>query len=513
MNKHIGLLSLALLMLTGFTACSDNLDINQHGVQNMQTFYQNDEEAEEAMTAAYIDIGQLELADRVVKNLLSDDVWAGLDVHTGEFWQLNDYTFDAASQYITSLFKGYYTVIGKCNAVIDKVKGETDTQKQMVAEAKVGRAWMYFNLTSLWGTPPIVDHLLTSDEAAQPNASEEALYELMINDLTDAINSGKLTQKSSIDDTTNYRLTLQFAQALLGKVYLWNNQPAEAAEQFENVISSGLYGLFEGEYGDQYLLANENNRESMFETNFVIDESNPGSVGIRFYPILANLRSSQYSLGDNVFGICPVGWGGLTPRKSLYEAFVAEEGEDGYRLNQSIKDFDFLKENGITVISGQQPFSEGFYFWKTRLEKDAEGKGYQYDFGNNIHWMRYAEVLLLAAEANLAAGNQAKADEYLNQVRSRAHLSDKTATLDAIKTEKRLELCGEGIRLQDLLRWGDAATVLKDQGANAPQLNSNGVVEYKSFNTTYGFKDKHQHLPFPASEMRINKNLKQNTGW
>lgn len=139
--------------------------------------------------------------------------------------------------------------------------------------------------------------------------------------------------------------------------------------------------------------------------------------------------------------------------------------------------------------------------------------------------MRYAEVLLLAAEANLMAGNQSEANACLNEVRTRAKLPFKVATLDAIKLEKRLELCSEYTRYQDIIRWGDADSLMKNQGSKTPLLINkarsqgepdNVVVEYVQYNTDparYGFKPKHYLLPIPATEMRLNPNMVQNEGW
>jgi SusD family. len=130
--------------------------------------------------------------------------------------------------------------------------------------------------------------------------------------------------------------------------------------------------------------------------------------------------------------------------------------------------------------------------------------------------MRYAEVLLLAAEANLNAGNQQLADNDLNEVRTRAKVATKTGiTLDDIINEKRLELCFECTRYQDLIRWGLGEKFMGTQGLNCPLLDSNGNVTYKNYNSEgkYGFKERNKLLPFPSTEVTLNANIVQNTGW
>jgi hypothetical protein len=128
--------------------------------------------------------------------------------------------------------------------------------------------------------------------------------------------------------------------------------------------------------------------------------------------------------------------------------------------------------------------------------------------------MRYAEVLLLAAEACLQSGDQAGALNYINQIRTRAKLPNlTTVTLNDIKKEKRLELCMEMVRFQDLVRWGDAATALANRGKQVPVFNG-AVISFPYTNDTYGFKTgKNELLPFPEHEMGVNQNLKQNPGW
>ena len=119
----------------------------------------------------------------------------------------------------------------------------------------------------------------------------------------------------------------------------------------------------------------------------------------------------------------------------------------------------------------------------------------------------------LAAEANLQAGNTSKALEYINMVRARAKETPlTTVTLNDIKTEKRLELCNEGVRYQDLVRWGDAKTALGEQGKQVPAFTVSGV-QWNWQNTKYGFQDKNMLLPIPLKELELNPNMHQNTGW
>ena len=106
-----------------------------------------------------------------------------------------------------------------------------------------------------------------------------------------------------------------------------------------------------------------------------------------------------------------------------------------------------------------------------------------------------------------------KAVAYINQIRERAQLAPlSSVTLDDVKKEKRLELCMECVRFQDLVRWGDAESVLGNQGKKVPAFKVDGVT-YPYTNSSYGFKSKHNLLPIPLKEIQLNPNMVQNEGW
>ena len=512
--------SIIYVMLTAgllsLGSCDDKLDIAEHGVLSYDTFYKTDGDAESAVTSIYGTMRGLEYNYKMLLNLLSDDVWAGGGARTdnADLNGVNEFTFDSNQTFIKSCFTSFYQMIYGANVALNHIKGDTDYQKQMLAEAHVLRAWAYFELTSLWGNPPLVDHELASTEYSQPNGKTEELWALVESDLTTAINSGYLTQKSSVSDETNYRVTKQFAQAMLGKAYVWQKKWADAAKVFDEVINSGLYSLYTGSYADILAYNHKNNSESMFESNKVFDANNVFDNG-SVYGLMIGWRTDRFVTIES--DIYSTGWGFCAPRKSLYDAFVAEEGADGYCLNNTMKTYAQLVQRGNVIASGKTMINEGYFDWKLRVQPGEEpAEGYGFAYTNNVRWMRYAEVLLLAAEANLQAGNQSQADKYYNIVRTRAKLTSKTGvTLEDIIAEKRLELCFECVRYQDLVRWNLGSKYLGDQGKNCPTLDSNGNVTYQSYNAEgkYGYKDRNALLPYPATEIGLNPNIVQNTGW
>lgn len=519
-NIKLKLIGIVLLM-AGLCSCDSQLDIPKHGSLDFDTFYKTDKEAESAIASIYLKLRDMEFHYKLMKNLFADDFWPGGAFRNDnvDLESMNEFTFDTNNSYIESLFIQYYNIVYRANVVLAYVEPDTEVKAQMVAEAKVFRAWAYFELTSLWGNPPLVEHPLSPSEYERPNATSEELWGLVERDLTEAIESGHLKSKKSVNDNSNYRVTKEYAYALLGKAYLWQKKYTEASAVFEHVIGSGLYALYEGDYGDILTNRASNCSESLFESNRVDDPENVYD-NYNYYQLMINWRIDHFGNVPSSYGLYATGYGYCTPRKSLYDAFVAEEGENGYRLNHSIKTYDQLVDDGATLSSNI--YGEGYFNWKIRYEAtDCPGSGWGCSI-NNLRWMRYAEVLLCAAEANFHVNNQSKVKQYMDLVRSRARVSIKPSySLLDIKNEKRLELYGECVRYQDLIRWADdndgtgASTVLANQGREYPIMATNGIVSYSQCNTDgkYGFKEKHKLLPYPYKEISQNSVIIQNPGW
>ena len=512
--KYISFVTMAILMLS----CENELDITQKGAISLEEYYGTDESAEGAVTAIYSELRGMQYNYKFLKNICSDDVWAGGADRgdNNELEKMNEFTYSAEHGFLSGCFQGYYNIIYNANIVLEYISPDSELKSQMIAEAKVFRAFAYIDLISMWGTPPLVDHPLDPSEYQMSNGNPDELWALVEKDLTEAIESGFLVEKSDVNDNSVYRVTKQFAQALLGKAHLYQEEYTESAAAFEEVIKSHLYDLYRGAYDDIFTFSNKNNCESLFEINRVVDANNVWN-NYNMYQLMIHWRTDRFTTTPvTLLGMASTGWGFCSPQKGLYNAFVAAEGEDGYRLNHTLKTYAQVQEMGVNMDAGSTIISEGYFFWKNRITADEiPAAGYGFAWDDNSLIMRYADLLLMASEANLLAGNQDKADAYLNLVRSRAKLGNVTATMEAIKLERRLELCFEDVRFQDLIRWGDAATLLSNQGQQYPVMASNGTVTYKSVNSEgkYGFKERNKLFPFPSTEIQLNKNIEQNTGW
>ena len=535
-KTFLGIVS-AVLVVAG---CSKQLDIPQNGAFTQEDFYQTDEDALAAVATIYNHWRTSYETRMAVLTTLSDEVTkAGAMANFMPEWrERNSFTFNTANEGVGKYYKAAYEMIYYCNLVIEKVDPDTDVKQQCIAEAKFFWAYTYFHLAALYGeTVPLVDHLLQPEEYHVSRSEVGQVWAKVEQYLKDAISG--LPNKSSKSDKSQYRVTGDAAKVMLGKAYLWQKKYAESAKILDEVISGGRYGLWgvdePGEY-DKLLHAVANDCcEKVLDIRIPNDYSNYETNNLSNvtkwwgYFQWSSRLVKQNAEANNTF--C-TGEGYLAPRRGIYEAFVAEEGVDGYRLNSSIRTVWQLQEVGVTASSDMT--DHDLYFnWKCRgLKEDlmvvASGRGANHISYTNMPIIRYSEVLLLASEAHVMSDG-VHVDEYVNKVRQRARLAPKTGvTLGDIQTEKQLELCFEGVRYMDIIRWGIAYDLMKDQGKVSYILKvtkegngySYSVVEDAAMaNPNAGFKKgKNELLPIPKAEMDVNGvdhggNMTQNPGW
>ena len=527
MKKYYIMALAACLGLASLSSCSGDLDLKEKGVTTVDEYYQTDDEATSAVVTLYSRLHDLGTSYLMVKNALSDDCYiGGVGMPIDE---VNEFRFTSDNAELTSLFQGYYNIIYAANIIINKVEPNTAVKSRAVAEAKYFRGWAYFELTTLWGPVPLITEAIR-DNYRESNSTEDKIWAQIETDLKEAVASNALPSKSNVNDKdTPVRITKEAAEAMLGKAYLWEKKYAEANTQFDAVINSGLYAMMPLG-SDGYLgyasYRNDNNSEVMLQINRLNDAS---AYGTELTCMFVGLPATNF-LGTNngrspFYGEC---WGFSSgTRDGLVEAFLQnakKNGVDDERYLTTIYSVQRLEsEFGLTVKPGGFfQGSVGYFTTKYASLNENHIPMTWAGFQQNTTLMRYAEVLLLAAESHLMAGDQANALKYVNIIRQHAGEPQlTTVTLDDIKLEKRLELCNECVRYQDLLRWGDAYNELKDQGkrmAYYGYLSDSGKLELQypetQFKKDAGFKqNKNELLPFPYAEMNVNPNIKQNPGY
>jgi hypothetical protein len=595
---------LAIGVLFAAVSCEKNLDIPQKGVVAYETFYKTDADAEAALAAAYArfavnvtgqDGSSIYTDYKAALNNCGDDMYAaGSNFGDNDFMaQLDEFRLDSGNQVVDHFYKKLFLANYACNLVIDNFKdglpegGVTATTKRCVAEARVMRAYIYFLLTALWNTPPLIDHVISdglpynSDKDPDNPMSHEDLFKWVVSECEAAV-SDLDERKSTSDKDGAVKVTKGFAWALQGKTLLFLKDYSGAKTALKKVIDSGKYALVPGDkYWQNFHIEGDGNEEKIFELNIEynsgISGMNWGNPGLGMIGRTTWMEANIWSWRVDHFAAAPHlvyqggadGWGGLgvpqwfgdeffendghSPRfdatfKHIDDAVYGMEYSDAVEDNGKKVNDMTLEEKKASKAIGISDVKDGLYgqsFWLPFKQMvratDCGNYGNNVRLNNNVV-MRYAEVLLLYAEACLQSGDAAEATKYIKMIQERA--GSKTvlagnATMDDLMKEKSYELWLEGSRWLDLLRWGKTDRVQK-AGQAVPKLfdklyrtpaageqvtwenGTEAASRFYTINTheaidagyTVGFKPgKHEFFPYPTAEMDKNPNLVQNPGW
>lgn len=580
MRKFIKYIAAVLVAMT-FLSCNQNLlDIPQKGAIPESDFYKTDEDCEAALAGLYAAILHSPYAKfftyfYAVNAQLSDEVYTcdkGYGTDTSHKLML--YTHDSSHSYINSGYMALFAIVYRANLVIDNFKDSNSAiASRAVAEAQVLRSWAYIYIISLWGNPPIVDHVLrTSDEFRQPNASKEDLWAFVINTLDEAIASNGLKSKSSVDDKTAVWVTKEFAIALKGKAQVFTGDYSGAKATLKQVIDSKKYALIPGDQlADLFFTAKGNaNTETMFETHSVFTEDNYKDASTRDQWAAYNpVRFEVFGVKPDSYLLqYPAGWNHWTPTYKFANAIIKNEGLNSNRvkawfytyedeLDMGLIEFNEFRGKANAEFLASSSFdkpdkacpskvaadycAETMGFWQrklTILPEDIWHKNYEYD-NVNRRWFRYAEVLLLYAEACAQLGETSGDGlDALNAIAQRAGAPTYSSlNMENVKKEKWFEMWGENTRFIDLVRWGDAAKELEDHnntlpvffgykaGKSGKDILPDGSNIYDVYEVRFldvqaltGVRhsfdpNKHGLLPYPNTEIANNPELIQNPGW
>jgi hypothetical protein len=527
--------------------------MEQPGVTQVKNYYKTDADATGGIISCYNMMRAMNssvwTSFWMTKESLSDDIYTGGE-NSGdrpEYQELNKFTFGPTNGPITNIYRYSYMVIYRANMIVDNFKTPTPYQKIVIAEAKAIRAYMYFELATLYGNVPLVLHELLPTEYSQPNSTSitnadgtitpTGLYTQIEKDLTEAMADLPLRSQLKASGSDLSRFSKGTAQAFLGKTQLYEKKYTDAAKTLNALIATSEYSLYQlaeinNDYTQLLRKSTEFGKESIFEISYSSDRANDWSNAFGDLwndPSRTNPANMVWQLcgprGDQGFngGTTGVngGWGFGYPTLDLWKAY--KDAGDSVRVQASI-----LTESQV-IAKGGTMGKDGNFMWGcpglVRLKyttwanetSSAAGAVPDLCYGSNLRIIRYSDVLLMASEANLLAtpADATTALGQINQVRSRVNLLPLASlTLDNIKLERRLELSFEGCRYQDLVRWGDAKNVLKDQGKSVPTGKRIGGVLQFNTNSAAGFiAPKNNMFPIPFNEMSSNPNVKQNPGY
>lgn len=559
MKKTI-IFSTAVALGLSLASCDDFLTEDVRGSENLDTYFKTEEEVNSYIGGCYFEItkyGWWQVVNSwLMSDMTTDDMWDGNTTQDDGYQDITHFMPNAPSNGIIQNFWGArYQGINTCNVAIARIPGaamDEELKEQRIAEARFLRAFFYFDLARNFGGVPLITEPISNAEGIG-RASLDEVYNFCETEF-DAV-AKILPQRSEYAATDMGRATRGAALGLLGKVYLYHGKTAEAKTALSTVITEGEYDLLPN-FGDVWSVEHNNSIESLFEVQHMYGGDQYALGGA-----LTVITGCRNGVGD--------GWSWGQPSSDLENAFIA--AGDTERLRWTIiktgckeiageTQFDKFIENNATV------FSQGLNDPKFLGYKEAFGwtddvyeEGYVIDPSQhksariirkyfvpldqrpeiynidkiplNHRILRYADVLLMYAEACNAEGADGDARKALNKVRSRVGLADVTssgtALRDAIRAERRLELAFEQCRLYDIRRWDadngkkvmanimgpNGSFVTYNLGPNADIYEHYNQGETSDKGTRF-VESRDLLWPIPTYEIQhSNGAIEQNPGW
>lgn len=491
MKKYSFITFLVLLVFTAITiSCSDEF-VNENPPYSIdsENFFNSEDDYNRALIAAY-DLLQSSYVNVMLGEIASDNTLSGGESANDVigFQQIDEMIHTPVNSNLKDIWNWMFAGVNRASYILEfKDKTDFPNKNQVIAEARFLKAYYNFELVKWFGPIPIKndERFKIGDEKSIPRASAADVYASIEADLQFAVDN-----LNPIASQTG-RATKGAAQALLGKVYLFQNKFLPASIVFDNLILDGNYSLVSN-YNTIFENSGENNSESVFEVQYSDAEGagfgclqcSEGNVAVGFNGI----RNYSGPFFDS-------GYSFNVPTEAVYNSFeVGDNRKDVAILNI----VTWAAANNASYGQGYK--HTGFYNRKYIARQGDSNIGDQnLTNPNNYRAIRYADVLLMAAEANNRGGiDDAKARTYLNEVRRRAFgdtnhdvSASGPALTDFILAERNFELVGEGHRFFDLVRTG-----------KAPQ-KINGFVT-----------GKHEVFPIPFEEIQFsNGNWQQNPNY
>lgn len=492
--------------LVVLSSCDNNLELENPSQLTATSFWKTQDDLESGLATVYNTLvdnnnaGYWEIQAMQLKENRTENFVARNDVQ--DRYAVSMYKNDAGTNLTGDIFKALYIGIFRANQVIayaPQIKNIDETKReQLLAEATFLRGLNYFNLVNEYGSVPITTDLVqTQADYFKSKATEAEVWNQVIADFQFAASS-KLPE--NYPTTLKGRVTKNAAIAFLGKTYLYMKDWAKAEEQFNKLVSNegaNGYGLLDN-YAELFDGKHENSKESVFEIQFSKVGGSTIWGGTPAERTRATTMAQECAPGE------VGGWNELLPTTVLLDALTHEKtvaGDFDPRALATLAwnypgciyyNSDFATKfgaNAIWIRKNQNWWNNDEGDWKSELNEYA---------------MRYADVLLMLAEAKTMQGKVPEAIPLVKRIRDRAKLADISMvgwTQDQMMTEimhqRNVEFAREGLHFFDLRRWGTLEAVIKASKVGGYQL----------------FTPKFSYYPIPQSELNNNPNMTQNTPW
>ena len=467
MKLKYNLIAIALLGFS-FSSCSDFLEQNPQTDLSENDFYKTADDILSAVNGAYSSLQEGDIYGNwyVFGEIPSDNTRNQLSGSVTTQNEFDQFYIDTQNSMIANFWKAAYKVINRTNTILGRIDGieiNTELANRYKLECKFIRALMYFNLVRVYGDVPLVLKEISISESYDIlREPKENVYNQIIADLKEA--QDLPVSYSTAEDG---RATQGAAKALLANVYMTLHKYAEAETILAEIINSGRYSLLENTpgslnidgYKNVFSPVNHNSKEGIFEIQFLKGGYGEGSN-------YANNFAPENS-GTNVVAVGGTG-GNNIPEMDIYNAY--EEGDLRRDFSMSLGYYDNRKNN---------EWVESRYVCKF-MDVPYQNN----DASNNYPVIRYADVILMYAEALNQNGKTAEACKYLNMTRRRGfgyqttetspvdlQTTDKAQFALMVEQERRVELAFENHRWFDLIRTGRAVEVMRSKGFSLNETN------------------------------------------
>lgn len=516
---YFGIVSIAVLISVSvgsfmFSSCSLNTEPEDFIAPAY--YYNNESECEMALTAIY-DMMNYNYAASICSYFdTADESWA---TGTTGTWLYNYFPSDGR---VSSFWNTLFTGIERANlllANIDKANGDEIQLKRIKGEAKFLRAYYYFMLVQLWGDVPLrTEPTASASDIYYPRTPANEIYNFIYDEMVEA--------ESMVGQITDFqyaeRVSKSAVQGMLARVCLFmagsqNNRTEkyqDAIDWSEKVILSGLHSL-NPDYSQVFI--------NMIQDKYDIKES-IWEIGFR----TTGTTDTYWEFGEmgNINGIKQdyLQYGMSTGTYSVYYSLWKKYQPGDLRRDWAIAPFSYKWKTNPPekVYYDTTIVNMNVNIGKYRREYEltpAESKQKRAT-GTNCPLLRYSDVLLMAAEAeNEVNGPTTKALQYLNEVRLRANASEITGISgkeefrQIIQDERSRELCFEGLRRMDLIRWGLLIPTMKNLAIYVRETYTNATLRDRCVVPCDNIEEKHLYFPIPQRDMNLNKLLVQNPGW
>jgi hypothetical protein len=510
MKKQSLILSIAGLL---FFSCDSWLLEPSPGTTELKDFYTSGSTAIQNVNAAYVplmwEFNTTYFPEWFIGDIVSDDALKGGQsiADMADVYDMENFKTNNNNGVLLEYYRAQWQGIGRCNLALQEIPAmATDTvmdeklKERLLGELSFLRAFYYFRLVRVFGSiPKVTTPIMSSNEWQKNRASIDEIYDLILKDLETANNY--LGQKNEYRTTDLGRATKGAAQAMLLKANLYRHNYTEAKRWGDSILIAQEYGLLPN-YADNFTLEGENGPESVFEIQYMEDPTSDYGEGFgftrgTFTVILTRSRSSK--LGG--------GWGFNKPTQNLFDA---------YEANDPRRDATILNPTDEQIETPEQEIYLGSRYLNRKYALlNDNGTFYQLTHATrgpiNNKVIRYADVLLMYAEACCQTQNFDAAKKALEEVRSRARGTNQTILptfpygtysdtqndlLKAIRHERRVELAMEGHRWFDLVRWGIAKETMDTYKAAE-------TAEAKGHMAPF-VEGLHELFPIPSKEIDLN---------